>query len=37
MTRAKEVLKISYVKSKNGKKVEPSRFVGELLEEEGID
>ncbi len=37
MTRAKEVLKISYVKLKNGKKVEPSRFVGELLEEEGID
>ncbi len=35
MTRAKEVLKISYVKLKNGKEISPSRFVEELLEEEG--
>lgn len=32
MTRAKEVLKISYVKIKNGKDVSPSRFVDELFE-----
>lgn len=32
MTRAKEVLKISYVKTKNGKDAEPSRFVDELFE-----
>ena len=32
MTRAKEVLKISYVKTKNGKDIDPSRFVEELLE-----
>lgn len=31
MTRAKEKLTISYVKSKNGKDVDPSRFVEELL------
>lgn len=35
MTRTKEVLKISYVKLKNGKEISPSRFVEELLEEEG--
>ena len=33
MTRAKELLKICYVKTKNGKEVSPSRFVEELLEE----
>lgn len=32
MTRAKELLKIVYVKTKNGKEISPSRFVGELLE-----
>ncbi len=32
MTRAKEVLKISYVKLKNGKESSPSRFVDELFE-----
>ena len=32
MTRAKEVLKVSYVKTKNGKETSPSRFVDELLE-----
>ena len=32
MTRAKEVLKISYVKNKNGKEISPSRFVEELFE-----
>ncbi len=32
MTRAKNVLKISYVKIKNGKDVNPSRFVDELFE-----
>lgn len=32
MTRAKEVLKISYVKYKNGKEISPSRFVDELFE-----
>lgn len=32
MTRAKELLKIIYVKKKNGKDVSPSRFVEELLE-----
>lgn len=31
MTRAKEVLKICYVKEKNGKEASPSRFVEELL------
>lgn len=31
MTRAKELLKIVYVKEKNGKAVSPSRFVDELL------
>lgn len=33
MTRAKEMLRICYVKTKNGKEVSPSRFVEELLEE----
>ena len=33
MTRAKEQLKIVYVKKKNGKDVSPSRFVEELLED----
>lgn len=32
MTRAKEQLKVCYVKMKNGKEVSPSRFVDELLE-----
>ena len=32
MTRAKEVLKISYVKIKNGKDATPSRFIDELFE-----
>ena len=32
MTRAKELLKICYVKTKNGKEVSPSRFVEELFE-----
>ncbi len=32
MTRAKEALKIVYVKQKNGKESSPSRFVDELLE-----
>ena len=32
MTRAKEVLNVSYVKTKNGKETSPSRFVDELLE-----
>ena len=32
MTRAKEILKISYVKQKNGKSISPSRFVQELLQ-----
>ena len=31
MTRAKQKLVISYVKEKNGKEVNPSRFVNELL------
>ena len=31
MTRAKERLVISYVKEKNGKDADPSRFVEELL------
>ncbi len=31
MTRAKELLKIIYVKNKNGKETSPSRFVDELL------
>lgn len=34
MTRAKNVLKICYVKEKNGKETAPSRFVDELLDEE---
>ncbi len=34
MTRAREVLKVCYVKTKNGKEVSPSRFVDELLDEE---
>lgn len=34
MTRAKEVLKICYVKTKNGKEASPSRFVEELLEQD---
>ncbi len=33
MTRAKDVLKICYVKEKNGKEAAPSRFVDELLDE----
>ena len=33
MTRAKEMLKICYVRTKSGKEVSPSRFVEELLEE----
>lgn len=33
MTRAKENLKITYVKTKNGKDVSPSRFVDELLDD----
>lgn len=33
MTRAQESLKVSYVKSKNGKGLSPSRFVEELLED----
>ena len=40
MTRAKEKLVISYPKEKNGKAVESSRFVNELLnvdEREGQD
>ena len=31
MTRAKKRLVISYTKEKNGKKMEASRFVGEVL------
>ena len=31
MTRAKEILKIVYVKMKNGKEITPSRFVEELF------
>ena len=34
MTRAKDSLKISYVKIKNGKEITPSRFVDELLKED---
>ena len=34
MTRAKNVLKICYVKEKNGKETAPSRFVDELLDED---
>ena len=34
ITRAKELLKICYVKTKNGKEVSPSRFVEELLEKD---
>ena len=33
MTRAKELLKICYAKTKNGKEASPSRFVEELLED----
>lgn len=33
MTRAKNVLKICYVTTKNGKETSPSRFVDELLDE----
>nr|WP_294491439.1 ATP-dependent helicase [uncultured Mediterraneibacter sp.] len=33
MTRAKEALKITYVKTKNGKETSPSRFVDELLDQ----
>lgn len=33
MTRAQDVLKISYVKTKNGKESSPSRFIEELLED----
>ncbi|WP_072525420.1 ATP-dependent helicase [Clostridium sp. Marseille-P3244] len=33
MTRAKEMLRICYVRTKNGKEVSPSRFVEELLED----
>lgn len=32
MTRAKNVLRICYVKEKNGKETDPSRFVDELME-----
>ena len=35
MTRAKRKLVISYVKTKNGKELSPSRFVEELLLKEG--
>ena len=31
MTRAKKQLTISYVKEKNGKAIDPSRFVNELF------
>ena len=34
MTRAENVLRICYVKEKNGKETVPSRFVDELLEED---
>ncbi len=34
MTRAKEVLKICYVTTKNGKETSPSRFVDELFSEQ---
>ena len=34
MTRAKEMLKICYVKTKNGKELSPSRFVDELHAEQ---
>lgn len=37
MTRAKKRLIISYVKTKNGKELSPSRFVQELLYEDGRD
>ena len=33
MTRARDSLKITYVKTKNGKETSPYRFVSELLEE----
>ena len=33
MTRARDELKVCYVKIKNGKAVKPSRFAEELLEE----
>ena len=32
MTRAREQLTVCYVKTKNGKESDPSRFVDELLE-----
>lgn len=32
MTRAKELLQITYVKEKNGKEKDPSRFIDELFE-----
>lgn len=32
MTRAKNLLRICYVKTKNGKDTDPSRFVEELLD-----
>lgn len=36
MTRAKKRLVITYTKEKNGKRIDPSRFVSELLKKEGI-
>lgn len=33
MTRAREQLTVCYVKTKNGKASDPSRFVDELLED----
>ena len=36
MTRAKELLKIVYVKNKNGKDKDPSRFVDELFEKKQV-
>lgn len=36
MTRAKELLKIVYVKKKNGKDMDPSRFIDELFEKKQI-
>ena len=37
MTRAKNLLRICYVKTKNGKEISPSRFVDELLEDDRMD
>ena len=34
MTRAKKRLVITYTKEKNGKKIDPSRYIGELLKKE---